>query len=60
MCVGDSVRIIDGAFSGMTGIVEEVNTTRQRLRVKVSIFGRMTSVDLEYTHVVEGDNTNEK
>jgi len=58
--VGDSVRIIDGAFSGMTGIVEEVNTTRQRLRVKVSIFGRMTSVDLEYTHVVEGDNTNNK
>ena len=58
--VGDSVRIIDGAFSGMTGIVEDVNTTRQRLRVRVSIFGRMTSVDLEYTHVVESDSINDK
>ena len=58
--VGDSVRIVDGAFSGMTGIVEDVNTTRQRLRVRVSIFGRMTSVDLEYTHVVESDSINDK
>ena len=49
--VGEVVRIIDGAFSGMTGAVEELTPSRQRLRVKVSIFGRMTSVDLEYEHV---------
>ena len=53
--VGDTVRIIDGAFSGMDGVVEEVQSARQRLRVKVSIFGRMTSVDLEYEHVMESD-----
>jgi transcriptional antiterminator NusG len=58
--VGDSVKITGGAFSGMTGIVEDVNTTRQRLRVRVSIFGRMTSVDLEYTHVEESDARNTK
>lgn len=58
--VGDSVKITGGAFSGMTGIVEDVNTTRQRLRVRVSIFGRMTSVDLEYTHVEESDSRNSK
>ena len=58
--VGDSVKITGGAFSGMTGIVEDVNTTRQRLRVRVSIFGRMTSVDLEYTHVEESDVRNTK
>ena len=49
--VGEMVRIIDGAFSGMTGVVEELTPSRQRLRVKVSIFHRMTSVDLEYEHV---------
>ena len=58
--VGDSVKITGGAFSGMMGIVEDVNPTRQRLRVRVSIFGRMTSVDLEYTHVEEADTRNSK
>ena len=53
--VGDTVQIVEGAFSGMPGVVEEVQEARQRLRVKVSIFGRMTSVDLEYDAVVEGD-----
>ena len=49
--VGDEVRITEGAFSSMVGNVEEVIAPRQKLRVKVNIFGRMTSVDLDYAHV---------
>lgn len=49
--VGDEVRITEGAFSSMLGTVEEVIVPRQKLRVKVNIFGRMTSVDLDYAHV---------
>jgi transcriptional antiterminator NusG len=48
---GDEVRIIEGAFASMKGIVEQVHLSRQRLRVQVSIFGRLTSVDLDFTHV---------
>ncbi len=49
--VGDEVRITEGAFASMLGSVEEVIAPRQKLRVKVNIFGRMTSVDLDYAHV---------
>ena len=49
--VGDEVRITEGAFASMLGSVEEVIVPRQKLRVKVNIFGRMTSVDLDYAHV---------
>ena len=49
--VGDEVRIIEGAFASMLGKVEEVIAARQKLRVKVNIFGRLTSVDLDYAHV---------
>jgi len=49
---GDEVRVIDGPFASMTGKVEEVNPHRGKLRVLVSgIFGRPTSVELEFTQV---------
>jgi transcriptional antiterminator NusG len=48
---GEEVRIIDGPFASMKGKVEEVNQTRAKLRVLVSIFGRPTSVELDYTQV---------
>ena len=48
---GEEVRIIDGPFATMKGKVEEVNQTRAKLRVLVSIFGRPTSVELDYTQV---------
>jgi transcriptional antiterminator NusG len=48
---GEEVRVIDGPFASMNGKVEEVNSTRAKLRVMVSIFGRPTSVELDFTQV---------
>jgi transcriptional antiterminator NusG len=48
---GEEVRITDGPFASMTGKVEEVNQARSKLRVMVKIFGRPTSVELDFTQV---------
>lgn len=48
---GEEVRIIDGPFVPLKGRVEEVNQARGKLRVMVSIFGRPTSVELDFTQV---------
>ena len=45
--VGDSVQIIDGPLEGFVGIVEEIDTEKNRVRVTVSMFGRETPVELE-------------
>ena len=48
---GEPVKIIDGPFNNFTGVVEEVNLDRNTLKVMVTIFGRHTPVELDFSQV---------
>ena len=49
--VGESVKVNHGPFSGFSGIIEEVNVEKRKLKVMVKIFGRKSPIELDFMHV---------
>jgi transcriptional antiterminator NusG len=49
--IGESVKVMDGAFNGFTGVIEEVFEEKKKLNVMVKIFGRNAPLELNYSQV---------
>jgi transcription termination/antitermination protein NusG len=49
--VGETVKVIDGPFNNFTGVIEEINEEKKKLKVMVKIFGRKTPLELNYMQV---------
>jgi len=49
--VGETVKVIDGPFNSFSGVIEEVNEEKRKLKVMVKIFGRKTPLELSFMQV---------
>jgi transcription termination/antitermination protein NusG len=49
--IGESVKVMDGPFNDFTGVIEEINEEKKKLKVMVKIFGRRTPIELNYMQV---------
>lgn len=49
--VGDNAKIIDGPFTGFSGVVDEISAEKNKLKLMISIFGRSTPVELEFFQI---------
>jgi transcriptional antiterminator NusG len=49
--VGETVKVIDGPFNSFTGVIEEINEEKKKLKVMVKIFGRKTPLELNFMQV---------
>lgn len=49
--IGETVTVVDGPFNNFTGVVEEINDEKAKVKVSVSIFGRPTPVELDFVQV---------
>ena len=49
--IGDTVKVISGPLENFTGVVEEINVEKERVKVSVSMFGREISAEIEYSQI---------
>ncbi|MDZ7634646.1 MAG: transcription termination/antitermination protein NusG [Bacteroidales bacterium] len=54
--VGETVKVIDGPFNSFSGVIEEVNEKKRKLKVMVKIFGRKTPLELSFMQVERKEN----
>ena len=56
MVVGDDVRVVSGPFDGLVGIIQEIDVARQKVQVLLNMFGRETSVDMDFVQLEKINN----
>lgn len=56
MVVGDDVRVVSGPFEGLVGVIKQIDVTRQKAQVLLNMFGRETSVDMDFVQLEKINN----